>query len=300
MTPPIPAEVLAFFRGKKLQPGFDYRDVWKEEHDAAFTVAKVTELDILKDIQDSLEAGIAGGQTFDQWRSALRATLAGKGWWQDREVIDKSTGEIGRVDLSAPRRLRTIFDTNMRMAASAGQWDRAERTKAQLPYMLRTVGPSREHRPDHLAWHGTLLPIDDPWVQSHPAPCGWGCKCIYRQVGRSEYATLVKDGVPTPGKPVVDPATGLPTGQRSRSRAPAITQAPAEDLVAWRNKRTGKTEMIPRGVDPGFNYPPGQSGRSARLAAVLRDRLATAPAPLAKVMRARRPTEPSSKPPRQG
>lgn len=47
----VPKEALAWFKAKKLKPGFDYRDVWLEEHSAAFTVAKMTQLDLLSDVK---------------------------------------------------------------------------------------------------------------------------------------------------------------------------------------------------------------------------------------------------------
>ena len=33
----IPQEALAWLKAKKLKPGFDYRDVWMEEHRIGFT-----------------------------------------------------------------------------------------------------------------------------------------------------------------------------------------------------------------------------------------------------------------------
>ena len=37
---------------------------------------------------------------------------------------------------------------------------------------------------------GTLLPVDDPWWQTHYPPNGWGCKCWVRQVSRREAERL--------------------------------------------------------------------------------------------------------------
>ncbi len=266
--PPVPKEALAFFRAKKLRIGFDYRDVWREEHATQFTVAKIVEANILKAIRDSLTTALEQGETFEQWRTKIRPELEKSGWWGKREVVDKSTGEVGVTELGEPRRLRTVFDTNMRTARAAGQWERIQRTKRVLPFLLYSLGPSIEHRPEHVAWHGVLLPADDPWWQSHFAPNGYGCKCNIRQVGRAEYQRLVRDGVNLPGRQELDPDTGLKTGRRERTRALVQTEAPPIDLVPWENRGTGRTENVPRGIDPGFDTNPG-AVRQKALAKVL-------------------------------
>ncbi|ROH88629.1 head morphogenesis protein [Stagnimonas aquatica] len=284
MTPPvpIPKEAVAYFAAKKLKIGFDHRDVWNEEHQTSFTVAKVTELDVLADVQTSLLSTLQEGFTFDQWRARLRPELEKKGWWGSREVVDPETGEIAQTDLSSPGRLRTIYQTNLRTAYSAGQWERIRRTKRVLPYLLRTVGPSIHHREEHLAWHGTLLPADDPWWVSHPCPGGYGCRCNNRQVGQREYEKLVKNGVPSPGVQELDAKTGLPTGRLIRRPIPAQTTPPKDVLIEWKNRRTGKTELIPKGITPGFAVAPGAAARKASLARVLTDKLDSVAEPLAK------------------
>ena len=67
-------------------------------------------------------------------------------------MIDPETGETREVELGSPRRLKTIYSTNMRTARAAGQWERIQRTKATHPYLLYELGPSGEHRPEHVAW----------------------------------------------------------------------------------------------------------------------------------------------------
>jgi len=256
-TPPIPREALDYFRRKKLRVGFDFRDVWREEHATQFTVAKITELDVLQAVFDSLTQNLEQGETFETWRKDIRGQLAKRGWWGAREVVDPATGEIGKTDLSAPARLRTIYDTNLRNARAAGQWERIQRTKQVLPYLVYELGPSVHHRAEHVAWHGVVLLADDPWWRTHYAPNGYGCKCRIRQAGPSEYARLLRDGVPAPGTPIIDPATGLPTGRTTRAFFIAQTTAPKIDVRPVRNRRTGEVDLVPKGIDPGFNYNPG-------------------------------------------
>ena len=159
---PVPVEALAYFKAKKLKVGFDHRAVWAEEHAAAFTVAKVTELDVLADMKAAVETALEEGRTFREFQQVAGMILERSGWTNYGTEAQK------------PQRLMTIFDTNMRVARACGQWQRAERTKDAMPYFQYNLGPSRVHREEHVAWEGTLLPIDDPWFDDHSPPLDYG------------------------------------------------------------------------------------------------------------------------------
>lgn len=228
----VPREVLDFFRKKKLRPSFDYRDTWREEHAYSFTVAKAMQQDILEDIKQGIDDAIANGTTLQQFQKDLRPLLQKKGWWGIRQMADPKTGEIIDVQLGSPRRLKTIYDANMRSARAAGQWERAQRTKKALPYFVYLLGPSIKHRKEHESWKGIILPIDHTFWKTHFAPNGWGCKCHIRQISQREADRLLAKGGYT-------------------------TEAPPIKYIDWENKRTGEVEQIPEGIDPGWNTNPG-------------------------------------------
>lgn len=60
----IPQKALEYIKQKKLKPAFSYKDVWNEEHITSFTVAKVMQIDVLKDMKDAVEKAIANGRLF--------------------------------------------------------------------------------------------------------------------------------------------------------------------------------------------------------------------------------------------
>lgn len=257
----VPKEALAWFKAKRLQPGFDFRDVWLEEHSAAFTVTKMTQLDLLNDVKELVTNALATGQTFREFQQVLEPLLVKRGWWGIRDMVDPLTNETKTVQLGSESRLRTLYDTNMRTARTAGQWQRIERTKRAMPYLIYTLGPSREHRVDHLKWANICLPVDDPFWLTHTGPNGWGCKCGVRQVSQYEYAQLLENGA-TQTTAVYDD-NGLPTGQVSKTKTLLKTEAPPVKNVKWLNKRTGEEELIPEGIDPGWNYNPGINRQAA-------------------------------------
>ncbi|CAM7890037.1 Phage protein [Citrobacter freundii] len=258
----IPKEALDWLKAKKLSPGFDYRDIWRDEHSLGFTVAKMTQLDLLSDVQSLVEEALAEGQSFAQFREVLKPLLVKRGWWGQQMMDDPLTGASRVVQLGSDRRIRTIYETNMRTARSAGQWERIERTRRAMPYLLYTLGPSREHRAEHLQWADLCLPVDDPFWQTHIGPNGWGCKCGVRQVSKYEYEQMQAKGVTRNVQQLDD--NGLPTGQVTRETVPLRTTAPEIKRVKWVNKRTGEEEMVPQGIDPGWDYNPGMA-RQAEL-----------------------------------
>lgn len=51
----------------------------------------------------------------------------------------------------------------------------------------------------------------------------------------------------------------------SRSMAsPTRAPGPTDETYEWTNPRTGEIEDVPRGIDPGWNYSPGESWVQAR------------------------------------
>ncbi|KAB7624332.1 phage minor head protein [Alkalilimnicola sp. S0819] len=234
---PVPEDALAYFRAKGIRPSFDHRDVWREEHANAFTVAKAMQLDLLEDMRAAVDEALTEGRTFREFARDLTPTLQRKGWWGMSDMQDPLTGEIREVQLGSPRRLRTIYRTNLRTARDAGQWQRIERARRSHPYLIYQLGPSEAHRPEHAAWEGLMLPMDHPWWDTHAPRNGWGCKCHVRQVSRREAERLRADG-------------------NVRTEAPEIRHR------EWVNKRTGEVERVPEGIDPGWDTNPGKTRRA--------------------------------------
>lgn len=229
----VPPEVPRYFADKSLRPAFSWLDVWGQEHAYAFTVAKAVDAELLATFKASIQRAIEGGQGFETWRQALRPELERLGWAKPRRVADP-TGQRpdSVVNFAAPGRLQTIFSANMRSARAAGQWERIQRSKGALPFLLYVRTTSARPRPQHLAWAGTLLPADDAWWSTHFPPNGWRCKCAVRQVSRFEAEELL--------------------GQEGYS-----DEAPPAAERTFVNRRTGEVSRVPDGIDPGWANNPG-------------------------------------------
>lgn len=245
VTPP---EVLAYFREKRQAPRFSWLDVFAEEHARAFTVAKAVDAELLDAFRRTLDGALERSEGFDTWKTAMEAELKRLGWDRPREVKDPQLRDRSRtVDFTRPRRLRTIFWSNMNAARAAGQWDRIQRTKRALPMLLYVRTTASDPRPEHLAWAGIILPVDHPFWRTHFPPNGWGCKCTVRQITLREAARLLE-------------------AKKGRDGIFYVDQPPDDGPPRlFTNRRTGAVAEVPAGIDPGWHTNPGLARSKAAI-----------------------------------
>ncbi len=186
LNPGPPPEASRYLRNKGFKPAFSWRDVEPEEHAVAFTVAKAMEMDLLAAMRAEVQRALDEGLPFETFQKNWRANPRLSDWWGRREMVDPDSGEIKEVQLGSPRRLKTIYNANLRTARAAGQWERIQRTKDWLPYLEYNIGPSERHRPLHAAKKGMILPVDAAFWDAWMPPNGFGCKCWVRQITRRE------------------------------------------------------------------------------------------------------------------
>ena len=250
---PPPKEAIDYLRRKGVRTGYDYREVWREEHAHAFTIANMMRLDMVSNVRESIVQAQQEGTTKEQWKRDMAAKLAARGWWGRLPAPDPDDPQaVQQADLYISRRLDTIWMVNMRQAAQAGVWERGQRSNSH-PYILYRVGPSKRHREQHLAWDGVLLPKDaDFWKVANPMN-GWGCKCHTRFVSRAQYARYTQRGIPP-----------MTPGDGKRGLKQVITEEPVLRPVPYRNEVTGQSHTGYGGIDHGFETNPGV-GRTQQL-----------------------------------
>ncbi|MBS0508071.1 MAG: phage head morphogenesis protein, partial [Proteobacteria bacterium] len=124
-----PAEAIAYMKGRELAGEiFHWTDLWQEQHGRAFTVSRLARADLLEAMQQSLAKSVAGDMSRKDWIKSAEKLLQNAGWWGTREVTDPRTGELLKTRFDHAR-LQLIFDTNVRQAQAAGQWQRLLRNQ---------------------------------------------------------------------------------------------------------------------------------------------------------------------------
>lgn len=240
-----PKDAVAFFAAKGEQLAWDYTEVWGEANVHAFTVAKATSLELLRTIRAEVAKSIGPGQTFEQFKKALRPRLEEMGWWGKQEVLDIDTGEITQAQLGSVRRLRTIYQTNVQTAYMAGRYKRYVDNAAARPYWRYVAIMDGRTRPAHAALNGKVFRWDDPiWKVIWP-PNGWGCRCRVMALSETEFKAL---GVPLEDGTDMIFETEVPINRDG-------------DMVTVKGVRytdaDGKVRVFR--PDPGWDYNPGEA-----------------------------------------
>ncbi|MFP4902083.1 phage minor head protein, partial [Paraburkholderia sp. BR14261] len=232
-----PAEAVRYFESKGYQLGFRWQDVAAEAHARAFTVAGVMKLDVLQDVRAALTDALSKGKTFEQFKDQLIPALQKKGWYGRGDVVDGDTGEIQGRRLT-PRRLDTIFRTNMQSSYMAGRFATQMAQVDTRPWWEYVAVLDNRTRPSHAALHGSVYRYDDPfWAVFYP-PCGYRCRCRVRS---RPFGYIDHDNAPTSA------------GRLEEVEQPVGRDGRTQPVVAYKSPITGK-RVLP---DPGFGFNPG-------------------------------------------
>ena len=145
-------EAISFFKNKVDLPSERWADVWRDQHNLAFTVAGATKTDLLADMRKIVDASIAEGKSLKWFQSEFKHLVKKYGW--------DHTG-------TAPWRANIIYSTNMRQSYNAGRYAQLQ----NFEFWRYKHGDSRYPRPDHAAKDGVILPKDSPCLlYTSPSP----------------------------------------------------------------------------------------------------------------------------------
>ena len=178
-----PEDAIAFVKQKGFQIGWNWYEVRDAAHAQAFTVAKVARLDVLQDIRSAVESVFEKGWSLGTFKRNLTPILQAKGWWGKQVIVDGEGGaEVAQ--LGSPRRLETIYRTNVQSAMMAARYKQMLANARFRPYWMYVAVMDGRTRPSHAALNGRVFRYDDPiWQYLYP-PNGYNCRC--RVVALSE------------------------------------------------------------------------------------------------------------------
>lgn len=184
-----PKEVINYFNNKVAvgpDKHWDWSDTLQHAHDRVFVVAKATSLDLVKDIQTALKSSIENGMPYQDFANNIIPILKEKGWWGKGDQIREETGEVSNIDINH-RRLKNIYQTNVKTSYAAGKYERMMNNIDVAPYwryIALSPGPTR--RADHQKLHNLVFRYDDPFWKINYPPNGWGCKCRVEALSNEE------------------------------------------------------------------------------------------------------------------
>jgi len=138
----------------------------------AFTVMGLAAIAQIEAVADSLNKAIENGTSWDDW-----ANEAVKKNW----VLSKAHAD-------------TIIRTNAQVAYNAGQWRGFEIGKSLYPYLMYSSIRDTRTRPSHVKLNGVVLPVNDPYWQTHSPPMGFNCRCALIALKQRDYDKMAENG----------------------------------------------------------------------------------------------------------
>ncbi|WP_257935811.1 phage Mu protein F-like protein [Campylobacter lari] len=185
-----PTKAVEYLKNKKPQVSFDYDELSHSTHKKVFTIAKLMDESLLKDMQDTLVNAIKNGDKFSTWSKIAEEKLKAKGWWGSKEVINTKTGEVKKTHFNSAR-LKKIFEENSRKAKAKAIYE--NQMKSTKPYLKYCTKQDALVRDKHRAFDGIVLPKDDPFWDTHYPDVSmhdYGCRCYVLALGENEVKGL--------------------------------------------------------------------------------------------------------------
>ncbi|HND12312.1 MAG TPA: phage minor head protein [Pseudomonadota bacterium] len=250
-----PSEAVAAFEAKGYTLSWNWHEVWKVAHAKSFTVAKLARLDVRDDIRSAVHRSLADGETERWFVQRLTGLLQTKGWWGRKIVVD-ADGQAEVVQEGSPRRLQTIFRTNLQTSYAAGRWARFADNAKMRPYLQYVAILDGRTRPSHARLHGRIWPINSPVWSVIAPPNGWNCRCALRALSADDVASLglrVEENWSIVERPVslrglTDQRTGEVDPDKLLQRGVSVPDPtfPGRRVTLW--------------TDIGWDYNPGAAG----------------------------------------
>lgn len=169
-----PPEKAVEFLNKKfpvLKADYDALNV--EAQARAFTIAQITQLDVLQTVLTGMQTALQNGTGGKEFTKQLKPYLEQTGWLQSGDD-SKANGK------AVSRRLELIYKTATDQSIAFGRWQQLWDNRESRPYVqyrIDQLGVSERHRVEHELLNGRVFRIDDPvWDVIYP-PRGFRCNC---------------------------------------------------------------------------------------------------------------------------
>lgn len=239
-----PKDAVAYFASKGYRVTFDWKEMDQAARAQAFTIAKMAQADMLRDVQTCLAQCLTEGKTEDWFRKRMEPYLKARGWWGKKPMIDPRTGEERRVQLGSPARLRLISRQNMQTAFMAGRYKGQLENADARPWWQYVAVLDGKTRPSHKVLSGRTFRFDDPFWASHYPPNGFNCRCRVRTL--SDFRL---------DKEQLTPESGVGNMVTEQVAVPdrATGQVQRRPVTGYRVPQTGYTVF----TDVGFSANPG-------------------------------------------
>lgn len=209
-------DAVRWFRDRLLMTDEEFRAIEEATHDAAFTIAGVSQLDMVEEVWSRLDQAVANGETLQDFQEHVGERLA-SAWGGEQ-----------------PWRVETIFRTNAAQAYAAGRYVQMTQPavlKARPYWRFSGIGDQRQ-TVVCLESDGTILPADHPWWNGHYPPNHFQCRShvVTLSEAEAEEEGITPDPTTTPA---MEGFGSAPSAPGAEDVEPDLTQYPQDLAKAY-------------------------------------------------------------------
>lgn len=142
-----------YLRARGVEPAADFYARLEHLRHEAWTLAKISDVEQIEQVKQSLVKALAEGKSFREWQQALTPEM-----------------------LALPRHYQeTVFRTAMLSSYNGAKWTHFRAHAERRPILRYIAINDQRTRPAHHALHGLMMPVgDERWQQLAP-PLGFNC-----------------------------------------------------------------------------------------------------------------------------
>mgnify|MGYP002745147962 CR=1 FL=1 len=163
-----------YLRARNVEPSAEFYARLEHLRQEAWTLSKISDVDQIEQVKQSLVKALAEGKSFREWQQALTPEM-----------------------LALPRHYQeTVFRTAMLSSYNGAKWTHFRAHIGRRPILRYIAINDQRTRPAHHALHGLMMPVgDERWANLAP-PLGFNCRCTMVSLSEKQAKALGYSGAP--------------------------------------------------------------------------------------------------------
>lgn len=163
-----------YLRARGVEPAADFYARLEHLRQEAWTLAKISDVEQIEQVKQSLVKALEEGKSFREWQQALTPEM-----------------------LALPKHYQeTVFRTAVLSSYNGAKWTHFRAHAERRPILRYIAINDRRTRPAHHALHGLMMPVGDArWANLAP-PNGFNCRCSMMSLSERQAKAFGYTGAP--------------------------------------------------------------------------------------------------------
>ena len=163
-----------YLRARNVEPSAEFYARLEHLRQEAWTLSKISDVEQIEQVKQSLVKALAEGKSFREWQQALTPEM-----------------------LALPRHYQeTVFRTAMLSSYNGAKWTHFRAHVGRRPILRYIAINDHRTRPAHHALHGLMMPVDEERWQQLAPPLGFNCRCTMVSLSEKQAKALGYSGAP--------------------------------------------------------------------------------------------------------